>query len=253
MHDEAGSGARRNAWTPEAIQRFWDRYAGDPRNVDNYFAKKFGTAIVNVLRTATRDSCVLDLGCGPGFLSERLLAAGYTVQGIDQSPGSVAAANTRCAGSDRWRGASTDAAVVDGDSFDAVTCIETIEHLDDAALGEVFSEIRRLLIVGGVALFTTPNEEDLAASMVYCPFCDSEFHEVQHVRSWSGRTLASALEQAGFEIRTCAATNLAWWMPFRESQWLGVRRSTSDLIERARHRTDRWGDGPHLIALATSR
>lgn len=240
--------ANRPTWTPEAVGHFWDRYANDPRNVDVYFAKKFGTGITNILRTAVSTGRVLDYGCGPGFLSRRLLDAGFSVQGVDSSSESRRAADERCRGTSGWLGAVPDAAEIDAESFDAVTCVETIEHLDDEVLSTVLSSIRRLLGAHGVALFTTPNAEVLEESFVYCPFCDSEFHAVQHVRSWDAATLRTSLEASGFTVETCGPTDLGRWQPFRESQWLGVRRSAGILLRRVRPRG--FDGGPHLIAVA---
>jgi 2-polyprenyl-3-methyl-5-hydroxy-6-metoxy-1,4-benzoquinol methylase len=240
---------RTNPWDAESIRRFWDRQATDSVLSANYFGRAFAGAISNVLRTELRGEHVLDFGCGPGFVSERLLADGLTVTAVDQSPDSVAAAEERCSGVG-WRGAHVGSGDLPKEAFDGVICIETIEHLDDDALGEVLAEIRRLLRPGGVVLFTTPNDEDLSASLAYCPFCDTEFHAVQHVRSWTPESVTAALVSAGFEVRKAAGTELEWWQTVRENQWLGVRRFSSDLVNRLRHRANRFSGGRHLVVLA---
>lgn len=195
---------------------------------------------------------VLDFGCGPGFLSERLLDGGFEVTAVDQSPGSVDAANRRCGGRHGWHGAALGSDGLPSASFDGAMCIETIEHLDDDGLSAVLEEIDRVLRPSGIAVFTTPNEEDLRASMVYCPFCDTEFHPVQHVRSWSAASLEEALLAAGFDVLLSASTDLARWQPVRHSAWMGRPGQASLLVKRLGRRPA-FGSGPHLVALAQSR
>jgi len=92
-------------------------------------------------------------------------------------------------------------------SFDVITCLETLEHLLDDRLSVVVKEIHRLLKPGGVALFTTPNNEDLLRSHVYCPFCETSFHKVQHVRSFSESSMRALLESHGFRTVFCRGIN----------------------------------------------
>ena len=65
-------------WTPEKIQRFWDFYGANTASEDSYFSKKFGSRIVGLARRyAELLGPVVDMGCGPGFLTEELLRRGY--------------------------------------------------------------------------------------------------------------------------------------------------------------------------------
>jgi hypothetical protein len=69
--------------------------------------------------------------------------------------------------------------------------------------------VRRLTAPGGLAMFTTPNTEDLSRNSVYCPFCDSEFHRVQHVRSLTPGSLQDFLVSAGFDVLFCDGLDFA--------------------------------------------
>ncbi len=100
------------------------------------------------------DAPVLDLGCNTGYgtaiLRER---TGRGVIGVDVSASAVETARARYGGDFRVVGGHTlpfqDA------TFDAVTCCQVIEHIDDP--DAFLAEVRRVLRPGGRALFTTPN------------------------------------------------------------------------------------------------
>jgi 2-polyprenyl-3-methyl-5-hydroxy-6-metoxy-1,4-benzoquinol methylase len=205
---------RRNEWDPASITRFWNHFATRPGTVDMYFSTMLGAGVAELLSRSGvlhPGMSVLDYGCGPGYLASHLLAAGAEVRGIDSATESVAMANARLGDDPRWKGAVVSPhppAPVDDASFDLVTCLETVEHLDDDALSAVLSDIARLLRPGGAVLVTTPNNEVLEDSFVYCPFCDSEFHAMQHVRSFDADSLRAALSGAGFDVELCRAVNL---------------------------------------------
>jgi len=68
-------------------------------NVDNYqqfasFVPQLGQPLLDLLKPQAGMK-VLDLGCGDGALTEKLLQAGCLVTGVDSSPEMVSAANAR--------------------------------------------------------------------------------------------------------------------------------------------------------------
>jgi SAM-dependent methyltransferase len=112
--------------------------------------------IVEQLNLGPR-SQVLDVGCGPGWLSEYLARCGYAVTGIDISQEMVEIARERIAAIDpaigdglepvaeffampvselRWEG-----------RFDAAILYDTLHHFDDEL--ETLRTIRRALVPGG--------------------------------------------------------------------------------------------------------
>ena len=263
---------RRMAWAPERIAAFWDYWSDRPDAFGEYFSCQVGGSVVAFLGEAVplRGRRVLDLGCGPGFLIPPLLAAGAQVWAADGSAPAVARVNARHEENPLWRGASVTASgrvpLPDG-SFDLVCCVETIEHLPREAVPSLIGEIRRLLAPGGRALLTTPDEEDLERSMIFCPECGAEFHKVQHITSWSVSSLATILEEAAFDVLFCRAVDLcrlggeARRSLVRMSLAdLGRRVSlaTAELLDRAIPRPFPEGrkfrrlaaPGPHLVALA---
>jgi 2-polyprenyl-3-methyl-5-hydroxy-6-metoxy-1,4-benzoquinol methylase len=235
---------RRGVWTADVIARFWD-HLGEGSPAD-YFSYQVGEGIVNLLIQSghlRRGVRVLDYGCGPGFLLERVLARGALCSAVDASPKSIDLINQRFRTNRSWLGGSVvlDPPTQFSDStFDLVTCVEVLEHLCEERAAKVILEIYRLLVPGGVALFTTPHEEDLSRNSVLCPFCDTHFHKVQHVRSFARADLGGLLTSHGFEVIFCRDLDFAefqrhlpkWtdWSP--RILWYSARRHACRVMDR---------------------
>jgi SAM-dependent methyltransferase len=252
-------------WTAEAIARFWDYFGSRSHRAEQYFSHNVGdgVALFLALQGVLRGR-VLDYGCGPGFLLEFL--AGYAVEclGVDPSPASVDRANRLCAGKPNFRGAFVLPAkgVLKDAAFDLVTCVETMEHVPAPAAPALMAELRRLLRPGGSLLVTTPLDERLDDAMTYCPFCDCEFHHMQHLRSFTPAAMTALLQENGFAVTFCRGIDLG---RFRDDFRQLPRPAT--LVSRARHRIGKWlgkpwetprqrldrltVDGEYLVALAT--
>ena len=104
---------------------------------------------------------MLDLGCGPGLIAERLAVAGAAVTGIDVSTSSLTHARESAA----RRGLTIDyrrqdfREVADDAGFDLVLqSYGEFGTLDAATLATVLARIRRALRPGGALVFdvTTP-------------------------------------------------------------------------------------------------
>jgi len=266
-------GSSKPRWSRETIARFWSFHSRNTSSEEVCFSNMFGMGLLTLLselrllRNAPR---LLDYGCGSGHLLERLLPTGALCWGLDLSQEAVQVTNDRLSGKPGWQGAQVlkgaQAPFEDG-HFDVVIGVEVIEHLLDEDLQEVLGEIRRLLRPGGAVMFTTPNDEDLTKNLVFCPFCETEFHSVQHVRSFSSQSLTHTLASHGFRVGLCTGVDLGWlqgefptslwdWSPRMTWSWAfrGTRRFLDRLFDREFHRSFTFGRGlgmgPHLVALA---
>jgi 2-polyprenyl-6-hydroxyphenyl methylase/3-demethylubiquinone-9 3-methyltransferase len=104
---------------------------------------------------------VLDLGCGAGFLSNRLAEAGHRVTGLDRSAASLEAAKRRdAAGRVRWVTGDLSKLPFEPASFDAVCAMDVLEHIED--LGTAIDEIVRVLRPGGRFFYYTFNRNPLS-------------------------------------------------------------------------------------------
>jgi 2-polyprenyl-6-hydroxyphenyl methylase/3-demethylubiquinone-9 3-methyltransferase len=102
---------------------------------------------------------VLDVGCGGGILSESMAARGATVTGIDLSdrPLGVARLHLHESGQkvDYRKVAAEELAQEMPGAFDAVTCMEMLEHVPDPA--SIVAACGRLVRPGGQVFFSTIN------------------------------------------------------------------------------------------------
>ena len=106
---------------------------------------------------------VLDVGCAGGFMSEALDARGAAVTGIDPAEDAIAAAQAHAQQGSRdirYDVGVGEALPYADESFDAVVCVDVLEHVAD--LEQVIREIARVMKPGGLFLFDTINRNPIA-------------------------------------------------------------------------------------------
>ncbi|MFN7930663.1 MAG: bifunctional 2-polyprenyl-6-hydroxyphenol methylase/3-demethylubiquinol 3-O-methyltransferase UbiG [Blastocatellia bacterium] len=105
--------------------------------------------------------CVLDVGCGGGFLSNALAAAGHEVTGLDASETSLQIARhyDRTARVQYQRGDAYHLPYAD-ESFAVVCAMDFLEHVEHPA--KIVAEIARVLAPNGLFFFHTFNRNFLS-------------------------------------------------------------------------------------------
>lgn len=176
---------RVRAWFGE---RFVEVTLSNERNYAGAQPETFLGVYLDALRCLPeRPARVLDVGCGSGYGADALVAAGYSVVGVDPSEEAVRFARLRAPGAWCAQGSMTAVpAYVGCESVHAVVSVESLEHVQDdrAAL----LAIRTTLVPDGLLYISTPDVE-LAPETI-----DNEFH----VRGYSLASLTALLAECGF-------------------------------------------------------
>jgi SAM-dependent methyltransferase len=128
---------------------------------------------------------VLDLGCGAGRFLAALQQAGAQPVGVEIAQAAVDRARRNAPGAD-VRLLEDDLPLGHGE-IDLVWLSETLEHIPDVA--HTLFEVRRVLTAGGRLLITVPWSP---------PLIPAPDPLGQHVRFFTRRSLARALEATGF-------------------------------------------------------
>jgi SAM-dependent methyltransferase len=118
------------------------------------YAARFHAWLLALLQPAPGGR-LLDVACGLGAFLADAQGRGFEVTGVDFSEVAAQAARARLGAGGSVLVASGDDLPFDADSFDAVTCIGSLEHFPDPAAGA--AEIARVLRPDGRALIFVPN------------------------------------------------------------------------------------------------
>ena len=87
--------------------------------------------------------------------------------------------------------------------------------------------------MGGGVILTTPNNQDLIADSVYCPFCDRLFSPVQHVRSWTQESISEYVSTQGFTIVNSEEVNFReMYMPLKKKVINELKKMNAKLEHR---------------------
>jgi len=148
--------------------------------------------------------CILDIGCGNGYLANYLISQGYNVYGTDASEAGIVIA--RQANPDKFfvQDLSTGKLPpeLQGLNFDTIVSTEVIEHLYDPA---GFIEFCKSVLNGkGGIIITTPYHGYLK-NLTLSLFNKWDRHlspgwQGGHIKFWSKATLGKLLTDAGFKV-----------------------------------------------------
>ena len=148
---------------------------------------------------------VLDVACGAGLVSFPLAEAGYAVEGVDLSVGSIEAAQARVPPGLGLSFRVGDAYALDAaeGSFDAVLLLDMLEHVERPA--DVLAEAARVVRPGGAVVFHTFNQTPLAWLLAIHGFKVVTPGGPPHIHVYDlfipPRRLRAMCAQAGLEVR----------------------------------------------------
>jgi 2-polyprenyl-3-methyl-5-hydroxy-6-metoxy-1,4-benzoquinol methylase len=144
------------AWDSERQRQFWNEWDARHLQVDTLGceALRRGDVILSMLKDLRIDAPhILELGCGNGWLAEKLVAFG-PVTGVDISEVAIAEARRRVPGE---RFCIGDALRMDlpMEAFDVVVTLETLSHVSNQ--NQFICVIARVLKRHGYLLLATQN------------------------------------------------------------------------------------------------
>ena len=142
---------------------------------------------------------ILDVGCGTGANLEMLSQFGKA-EGVDVSAEALEFCRER--GLQQVKQGAAEALPYENDSFDLVTGLDVVEHLDDDVAG--LKEMRRVLHTDGRAVLFVP------AFMFLWGVQDDISN---HRRRYTMASLKEAVRTAGFEIERASYVNLSFFAP----------------------------------------
>ena len=150
-------------------------------------------------RVTDRRPRILDVGCGTGA-NLMMLSKFGEAEGVDISEDALAFCRER--GLDKVRLGAGEELPYDAGTFDLVTALDVVEHMDDDLAG--LREMQRVLRPGGRVLLFVPTfmflwglQDDVS----------------NHRRRYRLPQLARVLEQAGFEIERTTYANITFFLP----------------------------------------
>jgi trans-aconitate methyltransferase len=202
------------------MQQTWDAslYAGNGR-----FVALLAGSLVEALQPKAGER-ILDLGCGDGFLTQRIAESGATMVGIDSSPQMIAAARER--GVDA-RCASGEALPFDQE-FDAVFSNAALHWMRDQ--DAVLDGVHRALKPGGRFVAECGGQGNIAAirvallAVLTARAIPQE--RIENNRFFSDTEYRARLERHGFRVEEITLTPRPTPLPSGMADWLQTFRSS---------------------------
>lgn len=151
-----------------------------------------------------RGGRILDVGCADGTFTKVILerSKAHKIVGIDVLPKSVSYAKRRFARSQKleFRVADAHKLPFPSKSFDCITCLETLEHVEDPE--KVIAEIKRVLKDDGYMIVLVPSENFLFRYIVW-PLWTLGRGRVwrgTHLHKFTGSGIVRRMKKSGLKI-----------------------------------------------------
>ena len=178
-------------------KKIWDRTLSEKSDF-------FCTRIEEAINFLDKGNMLLDVGCGEGTFA-KLAAKNYNhIYGIDLCFRALTSANNKSIQVIKGNLNKEGISFQDG-SFDAVTCLDVIEHVFDPVA--LLLEINRVLKKNGVLILTTPNVrfiEFVSSILLKGQFPktsnDPDTYNGGHINYFTFSDIRSLLKSSGFNL-----------------------------------------------------
>jgi SAM-dependent methyltransferase len=160
--------------------------------------EEFLKQIIRASESKIQNPKILDVGCGTGANLEMLGKFGES-EGVDVSDEALEFCRTK--GLKVHKGLAEKLPFAD-ESFDIVTALDVVEHLDDDVAG--LKEMHRVLKTGGSALVFVP-----AFMWLWGVQDDISNHRIRYTK----KQIVERLEKAGFTIERATYANWTFFAP----------------------------------------
>jgi len=150
-----------------------------------------------------RNQAVLDIGCGEGFMAERIAAQSNRVAGVDILPRPrLAEVFEQYVSADLSHGLGEAMGKLGGRKFDKVLLMDLLEHLPRPE--NLLAECRRLLAPGGSLLISVPNVANITVRLALLfgrfEYAPRGILDRTHLRFFTRRSARRLIEECGFEV-----------------------------------------------------
>lgn len=176
----------------------YDQHARFQRDVANKLLERLPLSLVG--------QQVLDVGCGTGYLTEKLLQRGAEVVALDLSDKMLDQARLRCGDQVTYYVGDAEALPFTDDSFDYVVSSLALQWCEDLSIP--IRELKRVCKGGGHVLFSTLAEGSLYELKQAWSFVD----QYQHVKQFvSEKAIKIALAQSKCDGSQVDLAKMTYW------------------------------------------
>jgi ubiquinone/menaquinone biosynthesis C-methylase UbiE len=196
-------------------KEYEERWKSTPR--ERYLYEHWVPIISSLIKKYSKDSIVLDMGCGSGNYSFEMKKYAKKVFGIDSSERMISYAQKRYLGIDFVLGDAT-CTTLEKESVDVVFSFGLFEYVKrDIILGEIY----RLLKNNGIIVFSVPNRHSFSRLV------DRFIHKItgkEHIPvEPTFKEMINALARYRFEIIEYKMDDGLVWLPGFLDRLIGIK------------------------------